>query len=67
MGMEGRITQNYCFLGKRHDNIILKVQILLSRNFVVFAYALFNEAPHQQCSEEEKPPEKNPPKIKKFV
>ena len=27
------------FLGKRHDNKILKVQILLSRNFVVMVQA----------------------------
>ena len=27
------------FRGKRHDNTILKVQILLSRNFVVIAQA----------------------------
>ena len=28
-----------CFRGKRHDNRILKVKILLSRNFVVIAQA----------------------------
>ena len=28
------------FMGKRHDNIILKVNILLSKNFVVMAQAL---------------------------
>ena len=33
------IVQNAVFRGKRHDNKILKVQILLSRNFVVIAQA----------------------------
>ena len=39
MGAERKIVQNAVFLGKRHDNKILKVQILLSRNFVVMAQA----------------------------
>ena len=30
---ERKIVQNAVFRGKRHDNKILKVQILLSRNF----------------------------------
>ena len=39
-GGAGRKTvQNAIFHGKRHDNIILKVNILLSRNFVVMAQA----------------------------
>ena len=33
------VPKNAVFLGKRHDNKILKVQILLSRNFVVMAQA----------------------------
>ena len=38
MGAERRIVQNTVFFrGKRHDNKIVKVQILLSRNFVVIA------------------------------
>ena len=39
MGAERKIVQNAGFRGKRHDNKILKVQILLSRNFVVIAQA----------------------------
>ena len=39
MGEERKIVQNAVFRGKRHDNKILKVQILLSRNFVVMAQA----------------------------
>ena len=40
MGVERRIVQKRCFfLGKHHDNQILKVQILLSRNVVVMAQA----------------------------
>ena len=34
-----KIVQNAIFHGKRHDNKILKVKILLSRNFVVMAQA----------------------------
>ena len=33
------MVQNAIFRGKRHDNKILKVKILLSRNFVVMAQA----------------------------
>ena len=36
-GQRGKSSKNACFRGKRHDNEILKVQILLSRNFVVIA------------------------------
>ena len=36
---ERKIVQNAVFRGKQHDNKILKVQILLSRNFVVIAQA----------------------------
>ena len=40
MGAERKIVQkNAVFRGKRHDNKILNVQILLSRNFVVIAQA----------------------------
>ena len=35
----GKIAQNAVFRGKRPDNTILKVHILLSRNFVVIAQA----------------------------
>ena len=38
-GPERKIVQNAIFHGKRHDNKILKVNILLSRNFVVMAQA----------------------------
>ena len=40
-GAERKIVQNavFFFRGKRHDNKILKVQILLSRKFVVIAQA----------------------------
>ena len=38
-GAERKIVQNAIFHGKRHDNKILKVKILLSRNFVVMAQA----------------------------
>ena len=38
-GAERKIVQNAIFRGKRHDNKMLKVQILLSRNFVVMAQA----------------------------
>ena len=39
LGAERKTVQNAAFRGKRHDNKILKVQILLSRNFVVIAQA----------------------------
>ena len=39
LGTERKIVQNAVFRGKRHDNEILKVQILLSSNFVVIAQA----------------------------
>ena len=39
MGAERNIVQNAVFRGKRHDNQIFKVQISLSRNFVVIAQA----------------------------
>ena len=39
MGAERKSSKNAVFLGKRHDNKILKVQILLSRNYVVIAQA----------------------------
>ena len=40
MGAERTMVPKRCFsLGKRHDNKIRKVQILLSRNFVVIAKA----------------------------
>ena len=38
-GAERKIVQNAIFRGKRHDNKILKVKMLLSRNFVVMAQA----------------------------
>ena len=38
-GQRGKSSKNACFRGKRHDNKILKVQILLSRNVVVIAQA----------------------------
>ena len=38
MGAERAIVHNAVFLG-HHDNILLKVQILLSRNAVVIAQA----------------------------
>ena len=38
-GAGRKIVQNAFFRGKRHDNKILKVKILLSRNFVVMAQA----------------------------
>ena len=38
-GREERSSKNACFHGKRHDNRILKVEMLLSRNFVVIAQA----------------------------
>ena len=38
-GAERKIVQNAIFHGKRHDNKILKVKILLSRNLVVMAQA----------------------------
>ena len=38
-GQRGKSFKNAVFLGKRHDNKILKLQILLSRNVVVIAQA----------------------------
>ena len=38
-GAERKIVQNAIFHGKRHDNKILKVKMLSSRNFVVMAQA----------------------------
>ena len=38
-GGREKIVQNAIFHGKRHDNKILKVKFLLSRNFVVMAQA----------------------------
>ena len=38
-GAGRKIVQNAIFHGKRHDNKILKVNILLSKNFVVMAQA----------------------------
>ena len=38
-GAGRKIVQNAIFHGKRHDNNILKVKILLSRNSVVMAQA----------------------------
>ena len=38
-GAGRKIVQNAIFHGKRHDNKFLKVQILLSRNYVVMAQA----------------------------
>ena len=38
-GAERKIVQNAIFRGKRHDHKILKVKIVLSRNFVVMAQA----------------------------
>ena len=46
MGAERKIVQNavsFFSRGKRHDNRILKVQIILSRNLVVMAQAPTNE------------------------
>ena len=45
LGAERKIVQNAVFRRKRHDNKILKVQILLSRNFVVMA-----QAPNCACN-----------------
>ena len=40
LGQRGKSSRNaVVFCGKRHDNKILKVQILLSRNIVVIAQA----------------------------
>ena len=41
MGVERKIVQKKMLflLGKRHDNIILNLKLLLSRNFVVVAQA----------------------------
>ena len=38
-GRRGKSTKNAGCLGKRHDNKILKVQVLLSRDYVVIAQA----------------------------
>ena len=38
-GQRGKKCPKCFFCGKRHDNQILKAQILLSRNFVVIAQA----------------------------
>ena len=38
-GREENCPKRFFFVGKRHDNKILKVKILLSRNFVVMAQA----------------------------
>ena len=38
-GAERKLVQNAIFRGKRHEYKILKVKILLSRNFVVMALA----------------------------
>ena len=38
-GAGRKIVQNAIFHGKRHDNTILKVKNVLSRNFVVMAQA----------------------------
>ena len=40
MGAERKSSKSTVFLGKRHDNKILNVQILLSRNFVVIVRSL---------------------------
>ena len=37
-GQRGKLSKNAICHGKRHDNKILKVKILLSRNFVVMAH-----------------------------
>ena len=39
-GREENCQKNAIFHGKRHDNIILNVKLLLSRNFVVMRRAL---------------------------
>ena len=39
MRTERKIVQTAVFRGKRHDNKVLKVQILLSRNLAVIAQA----------------------------
>ena len=41
-GQGGKLSKMLFFRGKRHDNKILKVKILLSRNFVVMAQAPSN-------------------------
>ena len=45
-GREENGPKRYFFRGKRHDNKILKVNILLSRNFVVMAQAPSFTTPH---------------------
>ena len=52
---ERKIVQNAIFHGKRHDNQILKVKNLSSRNFVVMAQAPTNP---------KSPP---PPKTRNFM
>ena len=47
-GAGRKIVQNAIFHGKRHDNKILKVKILLSRNFVVMAQAPRNASGAKQ-------------------
>ena len=47
-GAGRKIVQNAIFHGKRHDNKILKVQILLSRSFVVMAQAPKTPPPPQK-------------------
>ena len=53
-GQRGRSSKNTVFLGKRHDNKILKVQIVLSRNFVVIA-----QTPKKKQRSEQIPQSKN--------
>ena len=51
-GAGRKIVQNAIFRGKRHDNKILKVKMLLSRNFVVMAQAPKGIPQERQFSEE---------------
>ena len=51
-GQAGKIVQNAIFHGKRHDNKILKVNILLSTNFVVMAQAPSNGITKEKGSKE---------------
>ena len=48
------MVQNAIFRGKRHDNKILKVKILLSRNFVVMAQAPYLSAALEKKTRKEK-------------
>ena len=48
MGRRGESCKNTVFRGKRHDNKILTVQIVLSRNFVVIAQPL-RRLSNNQC------------------